>query len=379
LEPPRTPVATNEARQITLFLSGDVMTGRGIDQVLPHSCPPHLYEPVVTSALDYVALAEEVNGPIPRRVAPGYVWGDALGALDRERPDARIINLETSVTTSEDAAPKGINYRMHPGNVPVITAAGTDCCVLANNHVLDWGEAGLLETLEALERAGLSVAGAGRNLGAARASAVLEVAGKGRVLVLAVAAIDSGVPRSWAADTARPGVHLLLDYSERSVDELADQVEAIKRPGDIAVASIHWGGNWGYGIPREHRRFAHALIDRASIDVVHGHSSHHPKAIEVYHDRPILYGCGDLLNDYEGIPGYEQFRDDLVLMYFPAFDVRTGCLLRLEMTPLQIRNFRLQRPSPADREWLHETLDRECRRFGHRAALREEVLALEWG
>jgi poly-gamma-glutamate capsule biosynthesis protein CapA/YwtB (metallophosphatase superfamily) len=325
-----------------------------------------------------VALAEEVNGPIPRRVAPGYVWGDALDVLDRSRPDVRIINLETSVTTSEDAAPKGINYRMHPRNVPVITAAGTDCCVLANNHVLDWGEAGLLETLDTLERAGLSVAGAGRNLGAARAPAVLEVAGKGRVLVFAVAATDSGVPRSWAADAARPGVHLLLDSSKRTVDGLADRVEAIKQAGDIAVASIHWGFNWGYAIPREQRRFAHALIDRASIDVVHGHSSHHPKAIEVYHDRPILYGCGDLLNDYEGISGYEQFRDDLVLMYFPAFDVRTGCLLRLEMTPLQIRNFRLQRPSPADREWLHETLDRECRRFGHRVALRQEVLALEW-
>jgi poly-gamma-glutamate capsule biosynthesis protein CapA/YwtB (metallophosphatase superfamily) len=379
LEPPPTPVAMNKARQITLFLCGDVMTGRGIDQVLPHSCSPHLYEPVVTSALDYVALAEEANGPIPRRVAPSYIWGDALGALDRVRPDARIINLETSVTTCEDAAPKGINYRMHPGNVTVITTAGTDCCVLANNHLLDWGEAGLLETLDTLERAGLSVAGAGRNIGGASAPAVLEVAGKGRVLVFAVAAIDSGLPRSWAADTGRPGVHLLLDYSERSVDGLADQVEAIKRPGDIAVASIHWGGNWGYAIPREQRRFAHALIDRASIDIVHGHSSHHSKAIEVYHDRPILYGCGDLLNDYEGIPGYEQFRDDLVLMYFPAFDVRKGCLRRLEMTPLQVRNFRLQRPSPADREWLHATLDRECRRFGHRVALREEGFALDWG
>jgi poly-gamma-glutamate capsule biosynthesis protein CapA/YwtB (metallophosphatase superfamily) len=90
---------------------------------------------------------------------------------------------------------------MHPGNVPVITAAGTDCCVLANSQVLHWGEAGLLETLGTLERAGLSVAGAGRNLGAAWAPAVLEVAGQGRVLVFAVAAIDSGVPWSWAAAT----------------------------------------------------------------------------------------------------------------------------------------------------------------------------------
>jgi poly-gamma-glutamate synthesis protein (capsule biosynthesis protein) len=367
----------NEAAEITLFLCGDVMTGRGIDQILAHSCPPHVFESFVTSAKQYVALAEAANGLIPRRVSPDYVWGDALEGLDRMRPDVRIINLETSVTTSEDAAPKGINYRMHPGNLPVLTAAKVDCCVLANNHVLDWGEQGLLETLDALERAGIVAVGAGSNLGAARAPGVFEIAEKGRVLVFAIAAADSGVPPNWAADTAHPGVHFLDDYSDRSVDAVADQVAAIRRPGDIAVLSIHWGGNWGYGIPRKHRRFAHALVDRASIDAVHGHSSHHPKAIELYHDRLILYGCGDFLNDYEGILGYEQFRDDLVLMYFPTFEPLTGGLLRLKMIPLRIERFRLARPSSADCAWLQETLDGECRRYGHGISISDDIFTLE--
>lgn len=131
---------------IMLFFCGDVMTGRGIDQVMPHPCPPHLREPYVASALDYVALAERANGPIPRPVDFGYVWGDALPEFDRRRPDVRIINLETSITTSEDLQPKGINYRMNPANVACLTAAGIDCCILANNHVMDWGSRGLLET-----------------------------------------------------------------------------------------------------------------------------------------------------------------------------------------------------------------------------------------
>jgi poly-gamma-glutamate synthesis protein (capsule biosynthesis protein) len=364
--------------ELTFFLSGDVMTGRGIDQILPHPSAPHLYEPYVRSALDYLMLAEQANGTIPRPVDYAYVWGDALELLDRERPDARIINLETSVTTSEDPEPKGINYRMHPDNVPVLTAARIDCCGLANNHVLDWGETGLLETLETLWRAGVHTAGAGRDVIEARAPAVLEVRDVGRVLVHAAGATDSGIPARWRAGPATPGIQLFPDFTARTVERLAELVEASKRPGDVAVASIHWGSNWGYEIPPEHRSFAHALIDWAGIDVVHGHSSHHPKAIEVHHDRPILYGCGDFLNDYEGIRGYEEFRSELVLAYVLAVDARTGRLLRLRMLPLRIHRFRLEHPSPSDRQWLQLTLDRECGRFGHRVTLRDDALTLEW-
>ena len=74
---------------------------------------------------------------------------------------------------------KGIHYRMHPQNVPCLSAAQIDCCVLANNHVLDWGYAGLAETLRTLHKSNLSTAGAGRCSEQARAPAVLEVPGKG--------------------------------------------------------------------------------------------------------------------------------------------------------------------------------------------------------
>jgi poly-gamma-glutamate capsule biosynthesis protein CapA/YwtB (metallophosphatase superfamily) len=368
--------ASSRQEQLTLFLCGDVMTGRGIDQVLPHSCAPHLYEPVVRSALEYVELAEQRKGPIPRQVDHAYVWGDALRLLERRRPDLRIINLETSVTTSEDALPKGINYRMHPGNIDVFRAARVDCCVLANNHVLDWGEAGLHETLETLARAGIAVAGAGRNLGAAAAPAVLKVEGGGRVLVFGFGAGDSGIPRDWAATPKKAGVHRLPDFSAATLDRVAERVTGAKRPGDLALASIHWGGNWGYAIPPDHRRFAHALIDHAGIDLVHGHSSHHPKAVEVYRDRLILYGCGDFLDDYEGITGYEDFRDDLVLMYLPSLEPGTGRLLRLELVPQQIRHFRLTYPSASDRAWLRQRLQREYQRFGRDVAPQEDAFVL---
>ncbi len=366
------------SHSLTLFLCGDIMTGRGIDQILPHPGKPRLFESYVRSALDYVLLAERRTGPISRPVDFAYIWGDALDAMQRMAPDLRIINLETSVTTSENAWPrKGIHYRMHPDNLPCLTAAGIDCCVLANNHVLDWGHQGLKETLASLHRAGIATAGAGLDAAEAGAPAVLEVPGKGRVLLVAGATEDSGVLPEWAAGPSSPGVNFLPDLSARSVELIAGQVRAAKRAGDLVVASLHWGGNWGFGISAQQRNFAHRLIDSATVDVVHGHSSHHVKGIEVYSDKPILYGCGDFLNDYEGIGGHEPFRGDLALMYFPTLEA--GRLTRFAMTPTQTRHFRANAAPEAGVRWLMTALNREGRQFGTRVTrLGERDLLLDW-
>jgi poly-gamma-glutamate capsule biosynthesis protein CapA/YwtB (metallophosphatase superfamily) len=353
---------------ITLFLCGDVMTGRGIDQILPHPGNPVLYEPYVKSALTYVELAEAAHGPIPRSVESSYIWGDAIEELGQWAPDARVINLETSVTRSEHAWPaKGIHYRMHPANIGCITAAGIDCCVLANNHVLDWGRDGLIETIEVLHRAGIQTAGAG-SVEEAWQPVVLDRAEKGRILVFAFGVGTSGIPRNWAASADRPGVNLLPDLSTQTLREIVGRVDEVKRQGDIAVASLHWGENWGYEVSADEQEFAHALIDEAKIDVVHGHSSHHAKGIELYQGRPILYGCGDFINDYEGIGGYEEFRGDLAVMYFVRVGPGGGPA-ELIMSVMQMERFRLKRAAIEDVRWLRDMLNREGRSLGTRAEI----------
>ena len=364
--------SSSASAPITLFMCGDVMTGRGIDQVLPRPSHPRLYESYVNNATRYVELAQTINGPFPKRVDFSYPWGDALEELERVMPDVRIINLETAITKSDDYwKRKGINYRMHPENVLCIKAAKIDCCALANNHVLDWGYAGLVETLATLGQVNVKSAGAGRNIAEAQAPAVIEVYDKGRVLVFAYASPTSGVPRDWAATNNRPGVNFLEDLSQQTVRQITAQVQKMKQERDIVVASIHWGDNWGYEIPDEQRNFSHQLIDEAGVDVVHGHSSHHPKGIEVYQDRPIMYGCGDFLNDYEGISGYEEYRDDLVLMYLVTMQPESGKLVRFEMVPFQIKRFRLNYVSRGDAQWLRDTMNRECARFGGHVELSE--------
>ena len=372
--------ATNIPNAITVFMCGDVMTGRGIDQVLPHPSDPTIYESYMKSARGYVEIAEEVNGPIDYPAGFSYIWGDTLKELDRVAPDIRIINLETSITKSNDYwKGKGINYRMHPENISSLTAAKIDVCSLANNHVLDWGYSGLLETLATLKKVNINISGAGRNLAEAQTPAVLKVPGKGRVIVFAFGLGTSGVPSSWGAAAKRPGVNLLRDLSEKSLFDIQEKVLNVKRRGDIVVVSLHWGSNWGYGIPREHTIFAHRLIDEVDVDIIHGHSSHHVRAIEVYKDKLILYGCGDFINDYEGISGYEEFRADLSLMYFATVDPSTGKLVGLQMTPTQIRRFKVILASNVDTLWLKETLNREGTTFGTKVKVIEDNrLTLQW-
>jgi poly-gamma-glutamate synthesis protein (capsule biosynthesis protein) len=311
-------------------------------------------------------------------VNAGYIWGDALAELERVKPDARIINLETSITVSGDYwRGKDIHYRMHPENVDCLTAARIDACSLANNHVLDYGYAGLAETLVTLGLARIQTAGAGPRLDDARAPAVVPLANDARLLVFAFATETSGVPSIWAARESRPGVDLLPDLSVKTAAAVLGRIRHARRPHDVVAASIHWGSNWGYDVPREHVQFAHWLID-GGVDAVHGHSSHHPRPIEVYRQRLILYGCGDFINDYEGIEGYEQYRGDLALMYFATLSA-TGELTALEMTPMQIRRMRLNRASTADAEWMRDTLNRAGRALRTRVELTPRgALDLRW-
>lgn len=375
-----TSLAPSPPPVITLFLGGDVMTGRGIDQILAHPSRPELFEPYVKDAGHYVDLAEAANGPIPRRASAAYIWGDALDELDRRAPDVRIINLETAVTRSDEYwRGKEIHYRMHPENVSCLTAARIACCTLANNHVLDWGERGLRETIDTLAGDGMTTAGAGVNRHQAAAPAILPVEGRGRILVFSFGLVTSGIPLDWAATSTRAGVNVLARWSDDEVTRLAAGVQKVRQPGDLVVVSIHWGDNWGYRVPAAHRLLAHRLIDDLDVNVVHGHSSHHPLGIEVYRERPILYGCGDFLNDYEGIRGYEQFRSDLVLGYLVTMNSQTGTMLDFVCTPFKIRQFRLTRPSRVDAQWLTDALSREGRSLQTSVELSEDgSLVVRW-
>jgi len=193
----------------------------------------------------------------------------------------------------------------------------------------------------------------------------VRLPGGGRVLVFSCGTARSGIPPDWAATATRPGVDLLPSLPPAAADALIARTQAARQCGDIVAVSIHWGSNWGYQVHGDQVRFARRLID-GGVDLIHGHSSHHPRPIEVYRGKLILYGCGDCIDDYEGITGYESYRDDLRLLYFASVAPGTGELAALVMVPMQARNMRLRHASAADAGWLAATLSDVSHRFGSR-------------
>ena len=350
---------------LTVFLGGDAMLGRGVDQILPRPGSRRLFESSVKDAREYVALAAAKNGTVPFPVPPSWVWGDAAAELARHNASVRIVNLETAVTTRGAPWPgKGIHYRMSPSNADALSELGVDVCCVANNHVLDWGQEGLHDTLAALDRQHIAHVGAGLSFSAAhdRAVVVGRKNGGRRVVVVGACGRECGVPDAWAAHNAHGGVALLPSYASGVADALAARATADRRAGDVVVVSLHWGSNWGTELSTDHVRFARRLVD-GGVDVVHGHSSHHPRAVERHGRGLILYGCGDLVSDYEGIDGHAPFRSDLVLLFFVSF-ADDGAPPLLTMTPMRLRRLRLERADATDRATLGASLAAASAPFG---------------
>mgnify|MGYP002795420061 CR=1 FL=1 len=117
------------------------------------------------------------------------------------------------------------------------------------------------------------------------------------MLVFSYGMPNSGVFDSWAAGTELSGLNYLPGMSEKEISRIKEDISRQKQAGDLIVLSVHWGGNWGYDISERQQEFAHQLIDQGIVDVIFGHSSHHPMGIEVYQNKLIIYGAGDFIND----------------------------------------------------------------------------------
>ena len=184
-----------------------------------------------------------------------------------------------------------------------------------------------------MERAGIPFAGAGAILADAAAPALLA---SPPCSFFALGPFTSGIPPAWAATATRPGVALL---ERMALSRLKDAVAREKARGRIVVLSVHWGGNWGFEVAPWQRELAHAWID-AGVDVVQGHSSHHLMGFERYRKRLILYGCGDFINDYEGIGGYEEYFPEFATAFFVELDAE-GAVRSVRLYPFRIIRMRL--------------------------------------
>lgn len=344
---------------LNLFLCGDVMLGRGIDQLFMHKNNPILYESYMTDARDYVPNSIDLNNPKPY----DYIWGDLLSNNDFNKSDLRIINLETSVTTSDDYQNKPVLYRMNPLNIEAIKVANISYCNMANNHVLDWGERGLMETIYTLTKKGINFGGIGMNIDTASAPKIMEING-GRVLIFSYGDVDSGIPYDWTATKTKPGVNVIRTSDPGTKIGVTNHIKKFYQNGDFVIVSIHWGSNWGWVVEPWHEEFAHFLIDYASVDIIHGHSSHHFRPLEIYNNKLILYGCGDMINDYEiiGDPNKEYYLSDISMAYFPHYKEKK--LVELFLVPYTLHDMKLVNVTNNRISLVKNKLNDVCQKYG---------------
>jgi poly-gamma-glutamate synthesis protein (capsule biosynthesis protein) len=201
--------------------------------------------------------------------------------------DLMLANLENPVVRNAVYHPEATTFTGDLRLMPVLQQAGIDGVTLGNNHILDAGAPGLLETLEHLKNAGIAYAGAGGNLEAAREPMIFEL-GETRVGVLSY----QGVPSydwAWATETAPGTAPLVEDVMEEDIRRLRPRV-------DLVIVMPHWGKEYIATPEPGQVDLAHAAID-AGADLIVGGHAHWPKGMEIYEGKPIFYGVGNFLLD----------------------------------------------------------------------------------
>jgi poly-gamma-glutamate capsule biosynthesis protein CapA/YwtB (metallophosphatase superfamily) len=310
-----------------------------------------------------VMLGRLVNRAL-KAVSPDYPWGDTLDII--RGADLRFCNLECALSdrgSPWSLTPKMFHFRTDARNVAVLKRAGIDAVSLANNHILDFEDEGLIDTIAILDGNGIAYAGAGRNLAEAQRPALLRV----RDRTIAFFAFTDNEP-GWEAKPSRPGIlYLPVDLSDERVMRFLGRVAEARREADLVVVSAHWGPNWGYEPPEEHVALAHALVE-AGAGIVFGHSPHVVRGIEVRRGRPILYSTGDFIDDY-AVDEIE--RNDRSFIFVVAMDESGTGVADLELYPTTIGRFQANRARGREARAISAKMQELCEARSTRLAWQE--------
>jgi poly-gamma-glutamate synthesis protein (capsule biosynthesis protein) len=306
---------------VRLALAGDTMLGRQVARAILGGQKPLL-------GGDVVAVAAE--------------------------SDVFIVNLECCISDRGRRWPdpaKLFFFRAPPVAAERLARIGVDCVTLANNHALDYGAQGLLDTLEHLSAVGIACVGAGPDVASARAPARLSV-GATRLAVVGFA----DHPAAFAAGPAEPGIAYAA-LRDDGIGWIANAVAGARRGADAVLVTPHWGSNMTARPTRYIRRAARALL-AAGATLVAGHSAHVVHGVE----PRVLYDMGDFIDDYAVNP---ELRNDLGLLFL--VDLDAAGTRRLEAIPLKLEHCHTRLAHGRDARWLRRRFIRACADLGTEA------------
>jgi poly-gamma-glutamate synthesis protein (capsule biosynthesis protein) len=317
---------TNES--ITLAFVGDIMLGRHIDKQIGAKQPCEF-------------------------------WGDTLSVLCSA--DAVIGNLECPITSHPHPwrrTMKTFRFRARPQAVELLEAANVRLVNLANNHMLDYQEEGLFDTIAYLGKAGISHAGAGNDAYEAAKPAFIEAAG----VKIGMIGFTDRMPE-WRAGHQAPGINYVkLKNDNVTLNMVRCLIADARRKGaDIVVVSYHWGPNLRTSPPRHFRDFARRVIELGA-DVFHGHSAHLFQGVELHRGGVILFDTGNILDDLWIFPG---IRTDNSLIFNVEF--QNGRFKRLQTVPVVQDRTSVRLAKGEDFETIRAQMIRRCLPFSTHA------------
>lgn len=327
-----------------------------------------------------VMLGRVVNDR-QRRRSVDAVWGPVLERL--HNLDGLVINLECCLSTRGQQwqrTYRPFHFRADPDwAIPALEHAGVDVCTLANNHILDYEEVALRDTLDALDEADIAHTGAGETIDEALEPAVRTLEDSNADsddLEIAVIGLTDNTPE-YAAGEDSPGTAWIeisesrRDSSSRTQsDDVVDDAETHRRVREaleraretspnLLVASLHWGPNMVTTPPDSFREFGRWLVEEG-VDIVHGHSAHVFQAIEVHEGCPIIYDAGDFVDDYRVDPELRNDRSFLFVLSVTA----DGDPLELRLHPTEIDDCAVGEASSEAAEWSRKRMRTLSAPFG---------------
>ncbi|MET3209217.1 UNVERIFIED_CONTAM: poly-gamma-glutamate capsule biosynthesis protein CapA/YwtB (metallophosphatase superfamily) [Paenibacillus sp. PvR008] len=238
-----------------------------------------------------------------------------LGNLFR-KDDLTIANLETPVTTGGvGALNKTYVYKSSPKALTALAAAGIDAVNLANNHILDQGTDGLLDTLKYLKENDIAYTGAGRNVKEAYAPHYFERKGIKIALLGATRVMPEA---SWNAGAKQPGVAGAYDSTA-----IVKSIREARKQADLVIVIAHWGKERATALEPHQTELSHAFID-AGADLVIGGHPHVLQGMEQYKGKWIAYSTGNFIFSKSTLPATWD------TAIFQATCTRTGaCSMKL--------------------------------------------------
>lgn len=273
-----------------------------------------------------------------------------------EQADVAVVNLESLLATTgtwSDKNDRGaVHLRGRPELVQVLTSAGVDVALAANNHTTDYGTGAMLEHLDILRRSGIDPIGAGKNLSAAMRPVYRKV---GETVVGFIGIHTSSTRGS--ARKRRAGANFVNENdADRLVRRVRGQVKRARKYAHVVVLVIHWGPpDVNPEASEVHRELARRFVEEADIDALLGSSVHVMQGVEVIDGRPIVYDAGNLLLDWPRRGGKEFWIHRCGIFVLHA--TRAG-VVRLEFVPILLGHAETQLAKRKGKREVKRILDR---------------------